>query len=80
MATMLVNQSQANRSLARTRQSTATSLGAQLLLALSVALHQWRSRSVQRRILAGMSDAHLKDIGLSRADVEGEVMKHFWQQ
>ena len=30
-------------------------------------------------MLAGMSDYHLKDIGLSRADVEGEAAKRFWQ-
>ena len=50
------------------------------LLALPIALQQWRNRSVQRRMLAGMSEYHLKDIGLSRADVEGEVAKHFWQR
>jgi uncharacterized protein YjiS (DUF1127 family) len=62
------------------RQPLARSLIPHILLAVSVTLHRWQSRAVQRRALAGMSDYHLKDIGLSRADVEGEAAKHFWRE
>ncbi len=80
MATFMFHQSIADPSQVAPRQRTATSFGARTLLALSIALQQWRNRSVQRRMLAGMSEYHLKDIGLSRADVEGEAAKHFWQR
>jgi uncharacterized protein YjiS (DUF1127 family) len=51
----------------------------QLAFAALVTLERWQARTAERRLLAGMSDYHLKDIGLSRADVEGETAKHFWQ-
>ena len=39
----------------------------------------WQQRHRDRRALDQL-DAHmLHDIGLSRADVEHEVSKHFWQ-
>ncbi|HZT20949.1 MAG TPA: DUF1127 domain-containing protein [Dongiaceae bacterium] len=34
----------------------------------------------ERRALQALDDAMLKDIGLSRADVEGEVAKPFWRR
>lgn len=61
------------------REKSKRSAGSRLLLAAAVTLHRWQNRAAQRRILAGMSDYHLKDIGLSRADVEGEAAKPFWQ-
>ena len=39
----------------------------------------WHERARQRRALAGLDDHMLWDLGLTRADVEGEVGKHFWQ-
>ncbi|NJM92094.1 MAG: DUF1127 domain-containing protein [Rhodospirillaceae bacterium] len=39
----------------------------------------WKERSRQRRELATLGDAILKDLGLSRADVESECRKHFWR-
>jgi uncharacterized protein YjiS (DUF1127 family) len=33
-----------------------------------------------RRDLASMDDAMLKDIGLSRADIEPEISKGFWRR
>lgn len=33
----------------------------------------------QRQMLAELSDEMLKDIGVSRADVDGECRKKFWQ-
>jgi uncharacterized protein YjiS (DUF1127 family) len=39
----------------------------------------WIDRLRDRRQLAALSDDMLKDIGVSRADVEHEAEKHFWQ-
>jgi uncharacterized protein YjiS (DUF1127 family) len=40
----------------------------------------WFERARQRRHLSELSDHMLKDIGLSRADVEAEAAKPFWRQ
>jgi len=34
----------------------------------------------ERRVLQSLDDAMLKDIGLSRADVEAEMSKPFWRR
>jgi uncharacterized protein YjiS (DUF1127 family) len=39
----------------------------------------WFERTRQRRELSQLSSHMLKDIGLSRADVEAEVTKPFWR-
>jgi len=39
---------------------------------------RWHELNRERTTLAGMSDEALKDIGLSRADVEREVIRPFW--
>ena len=39
----------------------------------------WIERSRQRRQLTQLSDAALKDIGLTHADVRTELDKLFWQ-
>jgi uncharacterized protein YjiS (DUF1127 family) len=39
----------------------------------------WRERARERRQLAGLSEFQLRDIGLSRAEVEIELMKRFWR-
>jgi len=39
----------------------------------------WDERHVQRRALASLDDAMLKDMGLSRADVSQEIAKPFWR-
>ena len=46
----------------------------QVFLAIELALQVRR----ERRLLAGMSDGMLKDIGLTRADVHGETGRAFW--
>ena len=45
------------------------------------ALRLWRERTHQRRRLASLDERLLKDIGLTRADIddEDEVRKPFWQ-
>jgi uncharacterized protein YjiS (DUF1127 family) len=49
-------------------------LGDALTLAYS-----WRARSQQRQALLRLDDRLLRDIGLTRADVEGEASKRFWR-
>ncbi|MCW3150212.1 DUF1127 domain-containing protein [Stutzerimonas stutzeri] len=41
-------------------------------------LRRWRELARQRRQLASLSDATLKDIGYSRADIEQEAARPFW--
>ena len=41
-------------------------------------LKRWHELARQRRHLASLSDAALKDIGLSRADALQEVERPFW--
>jgi uncharacterized protein YjiS (DUF1127 family) len=40
----------------------------------------WTSRSRDRQQLGRMSDRMMQDIGLTRADVELELNKYFWQK
>ncbi|MCD5974666.1 DUF1127 domain-containing protein [Pseudomonas quasicaspiana] len=40
---------------------------------------RWSELHRQRRQLASLSDAALKDLGLSRADVYQETGQHFWK-
>ncbi len=46
---------------------------------LIVLLREWRRRRRDRNVLAAMSDRALRDIGLTRYDMEVEVRKPFWQ-
>jgi len=52
-------------------------------LASAVALLQlmltWRDRARERRHLLQLGDDMLKDIGISRVDVEREYVKPFWR-
>lgn len=47
-------------------------------VAIARRLIEWRARVMQRRTLAMLDDHMLKDIGVSRMDVEQEVSKPFW--
>ena len=40
----------------------------------------WLQRRRERHQLAGLSDHVLKDIGVTRADVDGETRKAFWRR
>jgi uncharacterized protein YjiS (DUF1127 family) len=42
-------------------------------------IRQWFMRAESRRELAMLSDYELRDIGLTRNDVERELMKPFWR-
>lgn len=50
-----------------------------LFLRLADLLLTWLRRSQQRRQLGSLSDRMLKDIGVSRADVDYEVSRRFWR-
>jgi uncharacterized protein YjiS (DUF1127 family) len=53
--------------------------GRELLENVAPALLTWLERARQRRHLRMLSDHMLRDIGLSRADVESEAGKPFWR-
>ncbi len=49
------------------------------LMGALLAFEAWLDRHAQRRALSDLDDHMLQDIGLSRADVEAETKKWFWQ-
>lgn len=49
------------------------------VLQLVYLLWTWQERSRQRYQMQQLSDDTLKDVGLSRADIEGEANKPFWK-
>ena len=55
------------------------SVPAALVLAVVDVVLKWLERRRQRRALDRLDDLMLRDIGLSRADVEQEVGKPFWR-
>jgi uncharacterized protein YjiS (DUF1127 family) len=70
----------------RARSSPGSRFGATLLGALLVVplfalqlIAFWLDLARQRRALGRLDDRLLKDIGVSRADVEQEVAKPFWR-
>jgi uncharacterized protein YjiS (DUF1127 family) len=44
------------------------------------AVFRARERAAQRQMLAALDDRMLKDLGLSRADVQRECSKPFWSR
>ena len=51
-----------------------------VIVAMFSCVHAWQERAMTRRHLASLNDHMLKDIGISRADVEYEIRKPFWQE
>jgi uncharacterized protein YjiS (DUF1127 family) len=49
-----------------------------LAVRLLATLFRWHERARQRRELYALDDRMLKDIGITRVDVEREAGKHFW--
>ena len=39
----------------------------------------WQLRSRERQALAALDDRALRDVGLSRGEIEAEIRKPFWQ-
>lgn len=52
---------------------------ASLLPRMLDVLLTWQERARERRHLLSLSDHALKDVGLTRADLEGEAARPFWQ-
>jgi uncharacterized protein YjiS (DUF1127 family) len=50
-----------------------------LLAALQHLTAEWRRRAAGRETLRGLSDYDLRDIGVTRAEVERECTKPFWR-
>ena len=55
-------------------------LGDRVGTAVIIMLLEWRRRAAERRLLRSLSDRMLKDIGVSRADIEREWCKSFWRE
>ena len=55
-----------------------TTAGRGLVTRLFDQLIEWLDRARQRRHLGELDDRLLRDIGLSRAEVENEVSRPFW--
>ncbi|MCD5984986.1 MULTISPECIES: DUF1127 domain-containing protein [Pseudomonas] len=59
------------------RSSLLAQLG-KALRSMKNHLGRWQELHRQRRLLAQMSDGALKDLGLSRADIQQEIERPFW--
>lgn len=62
------------------RSTTAHYSFSQSLRAAWQQLGRWHALYRQRQQLAALSDEMLKDIGLSRADIETEITRPFWDE
>ncbi len=49
------------------------------LVRLVATIRLWRNRLRERQELAEMGERELHDLGLSRADILGELVKPFWR-
>jgi len=59
---------------------TAGPLGHQMVMAqLGALFGAWRRRVRERRALAEFTDRDLRDIGVTRVDVQNELAKPFWR-
>jgi len=58
---------------------TRTKADAGLVTRLFDHVFTWLERARQRRHLGELDDRLLRDIGLSRAEVENEIARPFWQ-
>ena len=70
------------RAIRRGLGSRSTSRTTALLAAMRRVLDLlsvWRKRAASRSMLASLDDRMLRDIGLTRGDVERELTKPFWQ-
>jgi uncharacterized protein YjiS (DUF1127 family) len=68
---------QAAGALSHLRHRLAAALAAGLVHASDIVL-LWRERARQRRALQNLNDDQLKDIWISRCEVERESVRWFW--
>ena len=61
-------------------QAIAVPSPMQMTTAVVVCLLQWQETWRQRKHLAALDEAALKDIGLTRADVAAELKKPVWRR
>jgi uncharacterized protein YjiS (DUF1127 family) len=61
------------------RSAHGASGTAGLVAGAAAALRAWWRNRQERRALAGLDDNLLRDVGLTRADVDGEYDRPFWQ-
>jgi uncharacterized protein YjiS (DUF1127 family) len=47
--------------------------------ALVTTLLAWQQRSIDRALLAGMTERELRDVGLARSDLLAEADRPFWR-
>lgn len=61
------------------RRSPSLASPGAVLSGLVLQLLEWQRRVRERDSLASLSDAALRDVGLSRADIFEEIHKPFWR-
>jgi uncharacterized protein YjiS (DUF1127 family) len=61
------------------RLTVAPDRGETMLSRVRVLFQLWRRRAHERREAAKFTDRDFSDIGFSRAEVEHEICKPFWQ-
>ena len=62
-----------------TQESMINHHGSGLFAQIGEALHVWRERQQQRRLLATLTERDLHDVGLSWSDIAFEAEKPFWR-
>jgi uncharacterized protein YjiS (DUF1127 family) len=62
-----------------THESMVNHHGSSLWARISDTLHIWRHRQQDRRMLSGLTERDLHDVGLSWSDVVYEAEKPFWR-
>jgi uncharacterized protein YjiS (DUF1127 family) len=83
MATYSTNSHRTARSFGGASRATAPAILSTILAAALDAWHVlgvWAWRSDQRRRLERLDDHILRDVGLTRAEVDREIAKPFWQE
>jgi uncharacterized protein YjiS (DUF1127 family) len=67
------------KSLFQLRNARGAAAPRRLLSNLLSRFRGWRERARSRHLLLQLDDRMLRDVGLSRSDVDRECAKHFWQ-
>ncbi|MBV8535069.1 MAG: DUF1127 domain-containing protein [Alphaproteobacteria bacterium] len=50
------------------------------LIRLFDLIFEWRSRAAERDVMRALDDRMLRDVGLTRVDIERELSKSFWDR